>query len=273
MNRSEYLRDASVQAFIDWMRPHVRGERRFQHGFTMLKPRCAWSCNSIWEAYENYWWPLPGRNTGSFEANQGELDRLAADVRRARDGDDRNGFLGAAGAILQWGGVMNSNADTLRDLGGTALSVFREAGALLDPPHADTSRLEGVRYMNAGWTKVYALMVDGFPIYDGRVGAAMGYLVQRYCVRIRVHPVPVLLRFRWGVARGRHNRNPSTRSLRFPRLTAASPRRWAECNLQAAWVLGELCREGGFGGLPPHRRLRALEAALFMIGYELPASG
>ena len=273
MNRSEYLRDASVQAFIDWMRPHVRGDCRFQHGFTMLKPHRAWSCKSIWEAYENYWWPLPGRNTGSFEANQGELDRLAADVRRACDGDDRNGFLEAAGAILRWGGVMNSNADTLRDLGGTALSVFREASALLDPPHADTSRLDGVRYMNAGWTKVYALMLDGFPIYDGRVGAAMGYLVQRYCASVRVYSVPAQLRFRWGVARGsRHNRNPSTPSVRFPRLTAARPQTWAECNLRAAWVLGELCREGRFGGLLPHRQLRALEAALFMIGYELPTN-
>ena len=62
-------------------------------------------------------------------------------------------------------------------------STFRETSRLLDPSHADTSRLDGVRYMNAGWTKVYALMLDGFPIYDGRVGAAMGYLVQQYCTR------------------------------------------------------------------------------------------
>ena len=89
MNRSEYLRDSSVEAFIDWLRPHVRGDCLFQHKFTTLKPHLDWSCNSIWEAYENYWWPIPGRNTGSFEANQGELDRLAADVRRARDGDER----------------------------------------------------------------------------------------------------------------------------------------------------------------------------------------
>ena len=39
--------------------------------------------------------------------------------------------------------------------------------------------------MNSGWTKVYALMLDDFPIYDGRVGAAMGYLVRRYCMPMR----------------------------------------------------------------------------------------
>ena len=232
----------------------------------MRKPHRDWSCSSIWEAYENYWW------RGSFEANQANLDRLAADVRRARDGDDQDGFIEAASGILRWGGVMASNVATLRDLGGAALCTFRAASRLLDPSYADTSRLDGVRYMNAGWTKVYALMLDGFPIYDGRVGAAMGYLVRQYCTSAGLRQVPTQLCFRWGAARGKHNRNPSTDSLRFPRLTAASPRTWAECNLGAAWILGEVCREGRFGGLIPHRQLRALEAALFMIGYELPSS-
>ena len=115
-------------------------------------------------------------------------------------------------------------------------------------------------------------MLDGFPIYDGRVGAAMGYLVQQYCTRAGLCQVPAVLCFRWAAARGGHNRNPSMGSLRFPGLTAANPRTWAECNIRAAWVLGEVCREGRFGGLVQHRQLRALEAALFMIGYKLPTS-
>ena len=159
----------------------------------MRRPRRAWSCNFIWEAYENYWW------RGSFKANQEELDRLAADVRCAVDGNDQDGFVEAAYAILQWGGVTASNGETLSDLGETALSTFHEASRLLDPPHSDTSRLDGVRYMNAGWTKVYALMLDDFPIYDGRVGAAMGYLVQQYCIRAGLRQVPTLLCFRWWV--------------------------------------------------------------------------
>ena len=233
-------------------------------GYTMLKPPCEWRCDSIWKAYENYWWH------GSFEANQKELDRLRDDVRCARDHNDPAGFVRAAYGILKWGGVTASNVETLCDLGGAALSRFREASRLLDEPDADTSQLDGVHYMNAGWTKVYALMLDGFPIYDGRVGAAIGYLVQRYCTRAGLCQVPTLLRFRWGAAKGgKHNRNPSMGSLRFLGLTA-NPRTWAECNIQAAWILGEVCHEGRFGGLAPDRQLRALEAALFMIGYELP---
>lgn len=132
--------------------------------------------------------------------------------------------------------------------------------------------------MNAGWTKVYALMLDDFPIYDSRVGAATGYLVQQYCRRRQRPTVPKLLRFRWGPARLRpqrqeyHNRNPSSENLKFPRFSYGSrgPRKWAECNVWAAWVLGEVRNEGQFGTLASTHRLRAIEAALFMIGYELP---
>ena len=225
MNRSEYLRDSSVEAFIDWLRPHIRGDCRFQHKFTLLKPHRDWSCNSIWEAYENYWWPIPGRNTGSFEANQGELDRLAAAVRRARDGDNPDGFIEAACGILRWGGVTRSNGKTLRDLGGAALSTFRAASLLLDPSHADPSRLDGVRHMNAGWTKVYAVMLDGLPIYDGRVGAAMGYLVQRYCVSARLCQVPTRLRFRAPTPRGATVVIPPTRTATVSGRRPRSPAR------------------------------------------------
>lgn len=40
--------------------------------------------------------------------------------------------------------------------------------------------------------------------------------------------------------------------------------------MQAAWVLGALAGEGRFGTCLRAARLRALEATLFMIGYELP---
>ena len=196
--------------------------------------------------------------------NQKKLDRLAADVRRARDDDDQDRFVRAAHSILQWGGVMASNVATLDGLGKAALSTFSEASRLLDPTRAATSRLAGVRHMNSGWTKVYALMLDGLPIYDGCVGATMSHFVRQFCVRAGLCQVPPRPCFRWGPARGNlHNRNPSTDSLKFPMLTAASPRRWAECNVEAAWVLGEVCHEGRFGDrLVRRRRLRALEAGL-----------
>ena len=268
MRRDEYLRSPAVGRFIGWLRQRVRGDEAVPHSYTMLRPNRDWHCSSLWEAHERYEF-----NGMDFAVNQAELDCLTARIRRAVKENDRSAFVGAAHGILRWGGVIPHNAAKLRALGEEALPIFQEASRLLDPSHADTSRLEGVRYMNSGWTKVYSLMLDGLPIYDGRVGAAMGYLVRKHCTDVGLNSVPDLLHFRWGQARGPHNRDPSSGSLRFQMLTPAAPPTWAECNVRAAWVLGEVCGEGRFGDLPPARRLRALEAALFMIGYELPASG
>ena len=41
-------------------------------------------------------------------------------------------------------------------------------------------------------------------------------------------------------------------------------------NLMAAWLLREMSDIGRFGELTRERRMRALESALFMVGYELP---
>ena len=266
MSRDEYLGRPCVRAFIDWLRPCVRGDRPFPHGFTMPKPHREWRCDSLWQAHERYAW-----NGSDFAVNQAELECLAACLRRAVEQDDRLAFVGAGLGILRWGGVTAHNVPKLQELREDALPIFQEASRLLDPSQADTSRLRGVDYMNSGWTKVYALMLDGLPIYDGRVGAAMGYLVRQHCRDAGLNAVPDLLHFRWGPARGDHNRNPSSGSLVFKMLSAASQESWAVCNVRAAWILGEVCGEGRFGTLPPARRLRALEAALFMIGYEIPA--
>ena len=264
VKRDDYLDHECVRPFVEWLRQRVGDEEAFKHSYRMLKPACDWRCSSLWEAHTNYCWRGKG-----FEDNQGILDCLAEDVRRAVCCDDRDGFVEAACRILEWGGV-RGNKSKLCELDQKALPTFRKAALLLDPSHADTSQLGEVHYMNSGWTKVYALMLEGFPIYDGRVGAAMGYLVKRYCAEKKLCEVPALLRFRWLAGRGRHNRKPSAGSLWFPPLSAAYPRRWAECNVWAAWVLGEVACEGRFGKLCANRRLRALEAALFMIGYELP---
>ncbi len=265
MRRDDYLSDANVSAFVAWLRPLVSGERPFPHEYRMLLLARDWRCGSLWEAYENYWWH------GDFETNRCRLDRLSAELRDANERRDKDRFVAAVREVLDWGGVAASGK-TLDDC-PNPLQVFRRAARRLDPCQADTSQLDGIP-MNSGWTKVYALMLDGFPMYDGRVGAALGYLVRQYCEEQGIQEVPALLRFRWQAGKaGNHNHDPSKGSLQFPRLSYAQPsgpRAWAEVNLWAAWILGAVQSEGEFGRLPADRRLRALEAALFMIGYELP---
>lgn len=152
----------------------------------MLRPKCNWSCNSIWKAYENYMW-----DKGNFESNQVKLDSIQCNIRAAVIENDSRRFADAAHDILVWGGVKGKNKQTLDELGAQALPVFRENACLLAPTRADTSKFNRISHLNSAWTKVYALLLNDFPIYDGRVGAAMGYLVCLIpafaCARLRQH--------------------------------------------------------------------------------------
>ena len=283
MKREDYLADPSVRDFVNWLRPVVSGDVGFKHRYRALRSDCEWQCESLWQAC-GAGDESPGQERGyrwngkGFWENQSALDDIAERVHRTTAADDRHGFIDAVLEILQWGGVTRGNEETLNCLGKNALPTFVETAGLLDPSRADTQRLDQIKLMNAGWTKVYALMLDDVPIYDSRVGAATGYLVQQYCRCRQRQTVPKLLRFAWGPARlspqrqEQHNRNPSWENLKFPRLSYGSigSRKWAECNVWAAWVLGEVCSEGQFGKLASKHQLRAIEAALFMIGYELP---
>ena len=266
-NRGEYLGRDSVIAFIEWLRPRVAGTEPFKHSYQMLKPVCLWHCGSLREAQERYCW-----GGEDFAATQEKLDGWRCEIRAANETEDNGHFVAAALTVLKWGGVTPRNSTRLCELGQDALTTFRAAACRLEPSRADTSQLGEVQYMNSGWTKVYSLMLDDFPIYDGRVGAAMGYLVRRYCEDKGLSEVPKSLRFRWLAGKSNHNRNPSSGSLTFSPLsyTHQGRKTWAACNVWTAWILGEVCGEGRFGNLPEAYRLRALEAALFMIGYELP---
>ena len=254
--------------FIKWLRWRISGEKDFIHCYRMRRPRCDWSCNSVWGAYKNYQW-----NGRDFDCNQIKLDSIQRKIRGAVSSGDNKLFSEAAREILKWGRV-ERNVGELTRLGTRALPILRENARLLDPMHADITVLKRVSHirMNSGWTKIYSLLLDDFPIYDGRVGAAMGYLVRLYCTESGISQVPQLLRFRWLGGRGDQNRNPSLGSLRFSRLGHSKPAIWAECNVWTSWVLGEVRDTGRFGELDTHLRLRAIEAALFMIGYELPAA-
>lgn len=119
--------------------------------------------------------------------------------------------------------------------------------------------------------------MDDFVIYDGRVGAALGLIVRQFCQESGFRKVPDFLRFAYGNARqgtytkGEMNRrNPGTAEYKFPQLTN-NYQLHTENNLKANWLLKELVESTSsrFSLLPKEIKLRALESALFMIGYDV----
>ena len=212
---------------MDWFRPIVR----------------ATDTGSLWNAYKCYEW-----RERNFDENQAVLDRLQRELRQAVQKADEQAFVAAAKGVEKWGW----GRDRLSGWPNRSLHQFVEASRLLGPATADTNNLKGVTH-TARWSKLYSLMLDGFVIYDSRVSAVMVSLVERHCKQMNLRVTPKLLSYVRTPARG------------GPNLPNQSDRQRSESNLWTSWVLGEVCHEGEFGRLSARVRVRAIEAALFMV--------
>ena len=270
MKKAQYLDDPHVRGFLDWAAPLARGTRPLRHGWQ--SPRWgSWSCETLFGAYRAYDWPfwrvLPGdsvrRRRSSYRDTVAVLDALSQQLRESAGEKDATRFLEAAVAVVQWGGV-RQNERQLRALGDDALPRLTAAARLLDPAEADLRRLSDVRPMTSGFSKIYSLLVDGFPIYDSRVACALASLVRLFCEETGRTEVPAPLRFALPPSQGRVRRDPSCGQLVFPRIW--SPGRYAQSNVMAAWLLDALAATPPFSELGGER-LRAVQSAMFMIGY------
>ena len=208
-----------------------------------------------------------GRRKGSSrDSNFAILDSLSSLLRQAADQERATEFLKVAIAVADWGGVRQNRA-RLKKLGADVLSDVCADAALLDPATADLSRLGEVRHLNAGFSKIHALLLDEFPIYDSRVACSLASMVRRYCEENCRDAVPSQLAFSIPPSRGGFERNPSVGALHFPYMRWGDARQYAKSNVIAAWMLADLADHGPFGTLASDRRLLALQSAMFMLGY------
>ena len=273
-----------VSLFIEWLAGELDSSTLFRHQYLDRRSGQYWQCDSLFGAYQAYAWNHPGNarlgfNPGvSAASNARALEALRQDLLAAGSDDKR--MLLAAVDVMAWGGVTARNAAWLADNRaglGRMVQVVKDALSANDPD-ASVLRSPSLRF-NSGMTKVYSLICPDFIIYDSRVAAALGMLVVKYCQAKDIEEVPEALRFPWAaakedkLARLPKRRDPSTGTLRFKRLRSGSHH--ALWNMRASWVLSQVLAHPLAAGSPfqslaaPENPLRALEAALFMIGYDL----
>lgn len=296
LHKPAYLAHPMVHAFVAYLAQLLEGER-FEHAFNVRDKRlpsdhaCRASGGrlqiaSLEDAFKAYWW-----NGAGFVQNKAQLDdirqRLLQAIAAEPSPDGASACLAAIDAVLAWGA------------GGTGQPLYTHNKRWAEARRADIvarmaqgrqvmtsatpdARLfgapEGPR-MNAGFTKYFSLACDDVVIYDGRVGAALGLLVKRFC---RAHgqlaEVPQALGFRWGAQNpGRRapelalHRDPSEPPYRFRALPSSGGPVWAEWNIKANWVLkAAQLRAQNAHWCQGEDGLRCIEAALFTLGYALP---
>ena len=188
--------------------------------------------------------------------------------------DDEACFL-ACRQILEWGGVTNKNIDRISRMKNRC-DYFKYVIKVLEIDNDLEDYINTDIIMNSGFTKIYSLIVEDFVIYDSRVGAALGLLVKYFCEETKKEKIPEELRFAWGIKRktlygqiAENPRNPSNQIYKFPLINNSKIH--IMNNNRANWLLKEILNKTNskFHYLDEGMALRALEAALFMIGYEV----
>ncbi len=270
MKQTEYVRQPEIQQFISWLTPLLDTPGEFKHEFEHRKPRFTWACDSLFSAYKNYRWTKDAAETAK------ELNGHSLALKKSVAESDSAACLMVCHQILKWGGVTRSNLDRVRakHTAGELILFFKYAEMVLAADQADEANPPQIE-MNTGFTKLYALLLPDFIIYDSRVGAALGLLVRKHCEQLELGQVPDSLKFAYAtgktsqLTREQSRRDPSTAAHRFPKLNPMKPTEHTRHNLRANWLLGEVLRttRSEFNREP--NPLRALEAALFMIGYQV----
>jgi hypothetical protein len=245
------------------------------------------SAQTLEDLFRMYWW-----DKKNYNDNKQALDVASAAIKAAIKGG--NGESGrelaekACHEVMKWGfgegrrayKANMSWASRQKEALAEVLRIGQES-LTGENPNIDTFGMDsdskpGTPKMNAGWTKYYALALPRHIIYDGRVGAALGFLVRRYLESLprleQPASVPDELGFLWANGDGGGKlRDPSSGRYEFSRLYGGpyGSKAWARVNVQANWVLELALKSAQASWCSEEDGLRKLEAALFMLGYDL----
>lgn len=276
LSKERFLADKYVQDFISWLGQRLDSESEYCYEMKNCKkdPKCS----SLYAAYKNYNWKfrLKEKEGNSFEDSSLCLNELSSQLKESINQGNNKLCQEACLSILKWGGALHSNEQKIKSLGNSLIEYLREAKDKLTTDTVEEADFYKVLskknvYMNSGFSKIYSLYIDDYIIYDSRVGAALGLLVRKFAEDRSLSHVPEMLTFAYGNGRSGVNRNPSSDKYKFPLLRSGDRyNNHIENNLKANWLLKEtlLRNESQFN--KEKDSLRALEAALFMIGYSVP---
>ena len=230
MDRDAYLSDPHVRDFVAWPAPLVSG-RDDRSGIDWESRRLGFGELRVDSTMRTA--GMTGRSAARLPGDSDPAPR--AHVRRHRRGSRRARSQAPAAQpptkkdanLLPRGGRRGSSSGggSGEASAGCVRSATRRharrstaTARLLDPATADLRRLADVSLMNSGFSKIYSLLLDGFPIYDSRVACGLASLVRLFCEEsgaLRGASLP--LAFGVPPSQARARRDPSCGPLVFPR--------------------------------------------------------
>lgn len=285
MHKKDYLAGA-VADFSSWFGGQF-ANTQIRHTYNPPHAKSQ-SFAGLEEAFDRYRWEfcvrLPGDNFETrghtFQDNEAVLGRLRlglANVLSIPDSINRDlQIYEWSVAVLGWGSARPHNELWLvKNREGLSQDILAGMSIVAGENDSIEQVTSHFRRFNAGMSKLYSLLVPSAVIYDSRVAGALAWFVTRWCIETRRERVPDTLAFPCLIAKENQNpqhpkiRNPSHRRFKFPTLRH-HPATFAHWNMRASWILqAALDSAAGSRFKNSKSPLRALEAALFMWGYDL----
>lgn len=294
--RAVFYGDPEVGGFIDWLCGFaetlivdfsIKSSKRVPGGVSASVV----GLNGVLSEYK--WvaqWTRSGNAISSscWNSTVSSLGQLSGALRSALNTPSDDAAFDACCSIFEWGGERNKQVGARPFLESKVsaqnglcdyLNQVRGAVSLAS---ADVSDLRAVQEMNSMLTKVHALAsVDGLPIYDSRVAAAIACLVEiyRHNSRLPWTVVPELLAFPAIPEDAKHDRRhvgalrkdkspiPSPGFIRYQDPQRAT--RWMSASIRLGWLIEAVLSRKPNILKQQVSRMHAFEACLFMMGYDV----
>jgi hypothetical protein len=281
MTKEEFLENENVVGFIDFFT-----EKWFEEfNFNLMRkvngnhrPAISLPILSIKDAKENYLWPYSVINNHSdnnfnrkgttYEQSNTVLN-YAKSLLLNQMGllEDENSLKNGTGIILEWGGVFKK---------GNRLKVIDQNYSLTRDYNEVKQKWSNINtninfdlndsfnfVSNAGFTKVYSVLLNDFIIYDSRVAVAIAYLLDKYFDG----QIPEILKIFIPPSYGNENTILRRRVNNAFKSTNSSSKKHFYSNVIANLIIKKAVDK--ISENDNEINLREIEAALFMIGYDI----
>jgi hypothetical protein len=286
MKKQSYLNDKNVIGLTEFLHNCLL---IFPHSYINRRSHKIWSCNNLIEAVENYKWHFSYKNPTDTKITKGSklieneksLKSLSDGIKSAYKSKNNQELLNYSIAICKWGGVLGSekygNQKTLIANSANLFDLYSKTQKVITNDELKDKDLRNIFNMNSGFTKIYSLLFDNLIIYDSRVGAALCWLVKIYCAINNISEVPQSLNFTWAPSKegenaaNPKNRNPGKYLNRDFLCFAGIPDAQSRSMILSSWLIEKFVKNNNkIPGNTTNEKMRSFEAALFMIGYDIP---
>jgi hypothetical protein len=287
MTKNRYLGNVDVTSFTKYLADLINGAA-FEHKYIIEKggKNAAWikynknvdriwQCTNLQSALEQYFW-----GNSNFDSNNRLLNDLTSRLENAMDRKNDKDVLSICLNILEWGGVSNgAYGVALSYCNDKLISSITSALAALTPGPDTPLELKEFKgtgapfIMNASFTKIYSILSKKpFIIYDSRVAAALSLIVKNYWISSRKDNtvLPPLLKFACLEGRAKNAiRCAADKDMKIEFSKVKNGEDHALWNVRANWIIEAALIKSDKSDEDMIKNMRELEAALFMIGYNV----